>query len=86
MYYLKDPTTKEPSPTLTMMFLGVGAALLKLIVAGSTIVGIKFGEFSGVDFAAVVSPLFALYGHKRTVISKDKIKVIEAKAPKKAPQ
>jgi hypothetical protein len=65
--YLKDPTTKEPSPTLTMVFIGVSVALGKLLIAGSTVKGITFGEFSGADFALVVAPFIALYGHKRQV-------------------
>lgn len=70
MYYLKDPSTKEPSPTLTLCFIGVNAALAKLFLAGFTCCGLKFSEFTGADFALVVSPFLALLAHKRQVRAK----------------
>jgi hypothetical protein len=67
--YLNDPKTKEPSPTLTMMFIGVSVALVKLLLSEATVFGIKLSAFSGTDFAMVVGPFLALYGHKRQVFS-----------------
>jgi hypothetical protein len=67
MNYLKDPKTNEPSPTLTLMWVGVIVALIKLLLADTTFAGIQFGSFSGSDFALVISPFVALYGHKRQV-------------------
>jgi hypothetical protein len=69
MFYLKDPTTQEPSPTLTMAFIGVSAALAKLFLAGFVCCGVKFSEFTGADFALVVSPFLALIAHKRQVMA-----------------
>lgn len=69
MFYMQDPKTKEPSPTLTMMFIGVCVALLKLLLSDATVLGVHLSTFSGVDFAAVVTPFLALYGHKRQVFA-----------------
>ena len=86
MFYLKDPTTKEPSPTLTLMVVGAGAVILKWVVAGTNLFGITIEPVSGVDCAALLVPLLGLYAHKRLVYKKGKIVVTEPKAPKKAPQ
>lgn len=67
--YLKDPNTKLPSPTLTIMIVGVGTLLLKLLLSGAEWNGIKMGELSGSEFAFAIAPLLALYGHKRQVRS-----------------
>lgn len=69
--YMKEPKPEE-SPTITLMWVGVIAALFKLIVADASIWGITFGSFSGADFALVVSPFLALYGHKRIIKNKRK--------------
>jgi hypothetical protein len=68
--YLKDPSSGQPSPTLTLMVGGVLIMLLKLLFADSTVFGLKLGAFSGGDFAMAVSPLLALYGHKRAIGAK----------------
>lgn len=65
---LKD--NGEPSQTVTLMWLGVAVALLKLLLSGAEWNGLKAGEFSGADFALVVSPFLALYGHKKQGMAK----------------
>lgn len=67
MFYLKDPSTNEPSPTLTMVVLGTAGAFAKLLVAGWVIFGFKMSDFSGTDFAMVVAPFIGLLAHKRSV-------------------
>ena len=71
MIYLKEPQEGK-SPTLTLLYIGVGAALLKLLIADSEIMGITFGPFSGADFALVVTPFLATYSHKRYIKAKQK--------------
>lgn len=68
--YLKDPNTKEPSPTLTLLFLSVLGGFVKLFLSDLVIFDIKFGTFSGSDFALVVGVFIANYGHKRQVNAK----------------
>lgn len=67
MFYLKDPTTKEPSPTLTMMVVGVGAIVAKYFFSGVVVAGITIASVNGYEAAALITPFLALYGHKRVV-------------------
>jgi hypothetical protein len=62
--WIKD-TKGEKSATLTITVATVGIALLKLLLSGMEIKGISFGDFSGTDFAAVVTPVFGLYWGRR---------------------
>lgn len=62
--WIKD-SKGEKSVTLTVVISTLLVALGKLLVAGLTIKGITFGTFSGTDFAAVVTPVFALYWGRR---------------------
>lgn len=71
MKYLKDPSTGEDSPTLTLLFIGVIGAFVKLYLAGFECCGLKFSDFTGVDFGMVVAPFVGLYGHKRHVAAKE---------------
>jgi hypothetical protein len=66
MIYLKDPKTKQPSVTLTAFVAGFCVAVLKLFLSGIQITPTyKFPDFSGVDFAAVVGALGAVYTLRR---------------------
>lgn len=64
--WIKD-STGQKSVTLTVVMTTLGIALTKLLLSGLTIKGIEFGQFSGTDFAAVVSPVFALYWSRRNM-------------------
>lgn len=64
--YLKDPKTKEPSVTLTAFVLGFGIATFKLLLSGITLSGVKLDAFTGVDFAAAMGALGAIYAMRRS--------------------
>jgi len=67
MRYLRDPKTKQPSVTLTAFVTGFGVAALKLLFSGVQLTATyKLPEFNGVDFAAVVGALGAIYAMRRT--------------------
>ncbi len=67
MRYLKDPKTKQPSVTLTAFVTGFTVAALKLLFSGVQITEkYKLPDFTGVDFAAVVGALGAVYAMRRT--------------------
>jgi hypothetical protein len=71
--YFKDPKTKKESVTLTLLIVGFIVATTKLLVAGSEFGSLKFGEFDGVQYAAALSAISALYwARKRDTIKKDK--------------
>lgn len=63
--WLKDPKTKEPSVTLTLLVTGFIVAVLKLLVSGITLQTITLSQFAGGDFATVVGSLGALYWGRR---------------------
>lgn len=69
MYYIKDDNGVK-SQTTTLVWIGIITASIKLILAGGTFWGMQFGEFSGSDYAMVVSPFLALLAHKRHVNKK----------------
>lgn len=71
MFWMKDPKTGEKSVTLTMMFIGFAVSLIKLLFAGSVVLGIKFGPFAGTDFTAIFGALAAAYT-ARKYTDKDK--------------
>jgi hypothetical protein len=68
--YLRDPKSGKDSVTLTAFIIGFVVCLAKLALAGMTIRGIDFAPFSGVDFAAAVGALGAIYGYRK--MSEDK--------------
>lgn len=63
--WIKDPKTDKKSVTLTLLVVGVSVALFKLVASGLTVYGVSFETFPGVDFAAVVGALGALYGFRK---------------------
>lgn len=66
MRYLRDPKTKQPSVTLTAFVTGFVIAAAKLAMSGVQITAsYKIPEFNGVDFAAVVGALGAIYAMRR---------------------
>lgn len=72
--WLTDPSTKEPSVTVTLFTLGFVVATLKLLTSGIVIASIHLGTFTGSDFALVVGAVGSIYwGRKHTdAITKDK--------------
>lgn len=65
--WIKD-SKGEKSVTLTVVISTLAVALGKLLLSGLEINGINFGSFGGGDFAAVVTPVFALYWSRRNAI------------------
>lgn len=59
--WLTDPKTKCPSVTLTAFVYGFAVCTLKLLLSGITVHGIQMAPFNGVDFAASVGALGAVY-------------------------
>lgn len=82
--YMKDPKTKDPSVTLTLLIVGFAVCLLKLLTSGMIIGTIHLGDFAGSDFAECIGALGALYAARKhsdnmtinntTVIDKTDIK------------
>lgn len=65
--WITDPKTGEKSVSLTMMLVGFGFALVRVVLSGIDLGFIKFATFSGSEFALIFSPLAALYwGRKKT--------------------
>jgi len=63
--YLTDPKNGKKSVSLTLLIIGFITALVKLLLADSTIKGFTFGSFSGSDFSMVVGTVAALYFSRR---------------------
>lgn len=63
--FLKDPDTKRPSVSVTAFVAGFAVATFKLLASGITVGAVTLSPFTGVDFAAVVGALGALYASKR---------------------
>ena len=64
--WLKDPRSGEASVTLTFFSLGFVVCLAKLVLSGFSIGSVNFSLFSGVDFAAAVGALGAVYAMRRS--------------------
>ena len=63
--YLNDPSSGKPSVSVTMFVLGVTISSLKLLTSGLVIGGLQLGVFSGVDFAAAVGAVGAIYAARK---------------------
>lgn len=70
--WLTDPKTKEKSVTLTAFASGFVVAIIKLLLSGVSIGGLKIESFSGGDFAAVTGALGAIYALRRFKSSEEK--------------
>lgn len=68
--WLKDPKTKEKSVTLTAFMAGFAVATFKLLVSGLTLKGFQMAAFTGVDYAAAVGALGAVYVMRRSTDQK----------------
>lgn len=64
--WLKD-SKGEKSITATVLIATLGTCLGKLLLAGITVKGISLGDFSGTDFAAIMTPTFAFYWGRRNM-------------------
>jgi membrane associated rhomboid family serine protease len=70
-FWIRDPKTKERSATLTLLIYGYFVCVAKLLVSGVIVGTVNLGAFSGIDFAAAIGALGALYGvRKYTDVSK----------------
>ena len=67
---LKD-TSGNKSTTVTAFILGFVVVNVKLLASGLTLAGYEMSTFSGVDYAAAMGALGAIYVMRRTS-SKDK--------------
>jgi hypothetical protein len=65
MKYLKDPKTGEESVTLTVFVTGVLVSTLKLLTSGLSIGTVVLQPFTGVDYAAAIGALGAIYVMRR---------------------
>lgn len=59
--FLKDPNSGQPSPTTTVFVIGSLVCVLKLILSGFQLGSFQSSQFTGVDFAAAVGALGAVY-------------------------
>lgn len=63
--WIKDPSTKERSVTLTMFTLGFLVCICKLLFSGITVGSFQLSQFTGGDFAAAIGSLGAIYVARR---------------------
>ena len=63
--WIYDPKTKQPSVTLTLFAIAFLIASVKLLLSGNIVGGLKFSDFSGTDFAAVVGAAGSIYGWRK---------------------
>lgn len=71
--WIKDPSTKEESVTVTLYVIGFTVCTLKLLTSGMHFGNISLGTFSGSDFALAVGAVGAVYwGRKHTDSQNDK--------------
>ena len=63
--WIKDPKTKKPSVTVTLLVITFITALAKILIAGITISNFKMAAFSGVDFAAMITAAGGIYGFRK---------------------
>lgn len=61
-----DPIKGRPSVTLTFFTVGFLVALFKLVFSGVQFGGVVLSPFTGVDFAAAVGALGAIYAMRRS--------------------
>lgn len=71
MFYLPDPNTGKPSPTTTAFVVGFAVAVSKLLFSGMVIGAFTLSPFTGVDFAASVGALGAIYVMRDKRAAKD---------------
>lgn len=61
LFMLRNEVTGKKSYTVTMTVVGFGVICIKLLISGMTIGEYKSSDFTGVDFAAALGAISALY-------------------------
>ena len=51
--------------TLTLLVYGFAVCIAKLALSGTDVCGVRFGDFSGADFALAVGAVGAIYWGRR---------------------
>jgi len=68
--FLNNPKTGNLSLTRAAFSIGFSICCLKLLVSGVSFLGLSFSAFSGVDFAAAVTAVGALYQYNTHQLQK----------------
>jgi len=63
--WIRDPKTKEKSVTVTLLVATWIVGAFKVLFSGMTILGMTFGQFSGVDFGALLTSVAGIYGWRK---------------------
>ena len=63
--WIKDPKTKKPSVTVTLLVVTFLVALGKILLAGVTVGSFTMAPFIGTDFAAMIAAVGGLYGFRK---------------------
>ncbi len=63
--FIKDPKTGKKSVTLTAFVVGLLVANVKLLLSGVSVGSFVMSPFSGMDFAAVVGAVGAIYAARK---------------------
>lgn len=61
-FWINDPKTGKKSVTVTLTFYTIIVACIKVLLSGLTIGNLTFSQFSGVDFAAMITASGGIYG------------------------
>ena len=64
-FWITDPKTGQKSATLTLLVWVFGCAMVKLMMSGLAVGDFKFADFTGTDFATVVSSTGTLYAFRK---------------------
>lgn len=73
--WLTDPNSGKKSVTLTLFVSGFITSCIKLIISGIVIVDkVKFSDFSGTDFALIMTSLGGIYTLRKAQSTKQNIK------------
>ena len=65
MMWIKEPKTKEPSVTLTLLVLTWIVGIINILLSNNTILHINFNSFNGVDFGALMASMSSIYGVRK---------------------
>lgn len=57
----------ESSLTAGMLKITFAVALVKILIAGLEVQGMKFGDFSAADFGTMLAPMITLYWSRRNM-------------------
>ncbi len=61
-FLIKNPKTNRKSISMTLVVIGFSVINLKLLVSGITVIDrVTMSEFSGVDYAAALTAISALW-------------------------